>query len=64
MVLLVTYIALALAGNVVIYFIGLMIEQFVPAASLLAYLTLFFLVLWVSWILSVRLTQPRAETAA
>ena len=62
--LLVTYIALAIVGNIVIYFIGLLVEQVLPAASLIVYLTLFFVVLWVSWILSVKLTAPKGQPAA
>ena len=54
------YLALALAGNAVIYLIGLAIERVWPIASLPAFLVLFFLVLWFSWIAAVRLTAPKA----
>ena len=57
--LLVTYIALALTGNAIIYFIGLGIERVWPVASLPAFLLLFFLVLWLSWLAAVKLTEPK-----
>jgi hypothetical protein len=57
--LLVTYIALALTGNAIIYFIGLGIERVWPVASLPAFLLLFFVVLWLSWIVAVKLTEPK-----
>ncbi len=58
--LLVTYIVLAIVGNAVIYFIGLAVEQMWPVASLPLYLLMFFLVLWVSWLAAVKLTEPKA----
>ena len=58
--LLLTYIGLALAGNAVIYFIGLAVEQMWPVASLPLYLMMFFLVLWLAWLAAVRLTAPKA----
>ena len=58
--LLVTYIVLAIVGNAVIYFIGLAVEQMWPLASLPLYLLMFFLVLWVSWLAAVKLTEPKA----
>jgi hypothetical protein len=58
--LMLTYIALALAGNAVIYFIGLAIERAWPGASLLAYLVMFFAVLYLSWVAAVKLTEPKA----
>ena len=57
--LLVTYIVLAIVGNAVIYFIGLAVEQMWPLASLPLYLLMFFLVLWVSWLAAVKLTEPK-----
>jgi uncharacterized membrane protein len=61
--LIVTYAALAVAGNAVIYFIGLAIEQAWPVASLPLYLLMFFLVLWLSWILAVKITEPKHAQA-
>jgi hypothetical protein len=62
--LLLVYIALTLAGSGAIYFIGLFIESTWPVASLPAFLVLFFLMLWVSWIVAVRITAPKVEPAA
>lgn len=57
--LLVTYIVLALIGIAIIYFIGLGIERMWPIASLPAFLLLFFVVLWLSWLGAVKLTEPK-----
>jgi hypothetical protein len=57
--LLVTYIVLALIGMAIIYFIGLGIERMWPIASLPAFLLLFFVVLWLSWLGAVKLTEPK-----
>jgi hypothetical protein len=57
--LLLTYIALALIGNAIIYFIGLGIELMWPIASLPLYLLMFFAVLWLSWLGAVKFTEPK-----
>lgn len=57
--LLVTYIVLALIGIAIIYFIGLGIERMWPLASLPAFLLLFFVVLWLSWLGAVKITEPK-----
>jgi hypothetical protein len=57
--LMLTYIVLALIGNAIIYFIGLGIERVWPVASLPLYLLMFFVVLWVSWLGAVKLTEPK-----
>ncbi|MBX9773995.1 MAG: hypothetical protein K2Y71_06240 [Xanthobacteraceae bacterium] len=62
--LMLTYIGLALIGNAIIYFIGLAVERMFPAASLLVFLTLFFLVLWVAWVGAVKLTEPKTTAQA
>ena len=62
--LLLTYILTAVGGIVVIYFIGLGVEQAWPAASLPAFLILFFGMLWVAWIVSVKITAPKAGIPA
>jgi hypothetical protein len=49
-------------GDFVAYFIGLFIERaFGSQISLIAFLALYFLSLWVSWILAVRLTAPKGD---
>ena len=44
--LLLTYLAMSIGGVIGVYFIGLAIEQAWPAASLPAFLLLFFSMLW------------------
>ena len=58
--LLLTYIVLALIGNAVIYFIGLVVERTWPVASLPIYLLMFFVVLLLSWLIAVKVTEPKA----
>ncbi len=57
--LLLTYIVLAVIGNAIIYFIGLGIERMWPIASLPAFLLMFFMVLWLSWLGAVKITEPK-----
>jgi CDP-diglyceride synthetase len=61
MSLLIVYVALVITGDFVAYFIGLIIERTVPVASLPAFLGMYFLLLWVAWIIAVRVTQPRVQ---
>jgi hypothetical protein len=43
------------------YFIGLITErEFGSQASLIAFLAFYFLGFWISWILAVRITEPKA----
>jgi hypothetical protein len=58
--LLITYLVLAIVGNGIIYVIGLGIERVWPVASLPLYLLMFFLVLWISWLIAVKVTEPKA----
>ena len=61
MSLLVVYVVLMITGDFVAYLIGLVIERTAPAASLPAFLAMYFLFLWVAWVIAVRITQPRAR---
>ena len=61
MSLLIVYIALVMAGDFIGYFVGLAIEQTFPAASLPTFLAMYFLLLWIVWLIAVRITQPRAQ---
>jgi cation transporter-like permease len=61
MSLLIVYVALVIMGNLIAYFFGLVIERTVPTASLPAFLAMYFAVLWVSWVIAVRITQPRVR---
>ena len=57
--LMLIYIGLAIAGNAIIYLIGLVVERMWPVASLPLYLLMFFAVLWVSWLAAVKITEPK-----
>ena len=61
MSLLIVYLILMITGDFVAYFIGLLIERNAPSASLPAFLAMYFLFLWVSWIIAVKVTEPRAK---
>jgi hypothetical protein len=60
MSLLVVYIALMITGDAVA-FVGLVVERSVSAASLPAFLAMYFLFLWVAWVIAARITQPRMQ---
>jgi hypothetical protein len=60
--LLIVYVALVLVGDVADYMIGLGVERmWGPQASLVVFLALYFVFLWVAWVVAVKITQPRAE---
>jgi hypothetical protein len=40
------------------YLIGLAVERIWPQASLLIFLVLYFVFLWIAWLLAVKLTEP------
>ena len=61
--LLVVYLALIVVSTVASYAIGYVIESTAPAASLPAFLLLYFFSLGISWFIAVRLTAPRAKPA-
>jgi hypothetical protein len=62
MILLLVYLLIVIVGNVVAYALGLVIERYAPAASLPAFLAMYFILLWLGWVIAVRVTQPRANT--
>ena len=48
-----------IVGDLASYLIGLVAEwEFGQQVSLIVFLTLYFLFLWVAWILAVRVTAP------
>jgi hypothetical protein len=60
MLLIVYYVAFMIAGDLAAYFIGLIAErEFGSQVSLIVFLTLYFLFLWVSWVLAVWVTEPK-----
>jgi hypothetical protein len=62
--LIVYYVVFMILGDLAAYLLGLVIENlFGSQASLVAFLFLYFLFLWVAWILAVRLTEPKVAPA-
>jgi hypothetical protein len=60
--LLIVYIALVLVGDVADYMIGLAVERMWGSqASLVVFLLLCVVFLWVAWVTAVKLTAPRDE---
>ena len=66
MALLAYYLVFMIAGDVLAYFLGLFVEyEWGPHVSLIVFLALYFVFLWVAWQFAVRLSKPRvAEQAA
>jgi uncharacterized membrane protein len=63
MLLIVYYVIFMIAGDFAAYFIGLAVEyEWGSQASLIVFLALYFLFLWVSWLLAVWMTKPRGAT--
>ena len=46
-------------SDVADYLIGLVVERLWPQASLVIFLVLYFVFLWVAWLLAVRITRPK-----
>ena len=58
--LIVYYLIFMIAGDFAAYFIGLSVEyEWGSRASLIVFLVLYFLFLWVSWLLAVWATKPK-----
>jgi hypothetical protein len=58
--LIVYYVIFVLVGDLADYLIGLIVErEFGSNVSLLVFLALYFLVLWVAWVLAVRMSEPK-----
>ena len=64
MLLLAVYLALMITGDIIAYLIGLMIERVVPAASLPAFLAMYFLFLGLAWVIAVQITAPKEPQKA
>lgn len=60
--IMVVYTLIVLVGETVTVGIGLVLDRIYPAISLTVSLTLFFSILWIAWILAVRLTEPNAKS--
>jgi hypothetical protein len=65
MLLIMYYVIFMIAGDLATYFIGLIVEyEWGSYPSLIVFLVLYFFFLWVSWILAVWVTKPRAQSAS
>jgi hypothetical protein len=63
--LIVYYVVFMIAGDLLAYLIGLVTERvFGGQVSLIVFLTLYFLFLWISWLLAVWVTEPKQQAAA
>jgi cation transporter-like permease len=63
--LIVYYLVFMIAGDLASYFLGLMVErQFGSHVSLIVFLVLYFLFLWISWLLAVWATEPKRAQPA
>ena len=58
------FVVFMVAGDFVDYLLGLAVERIWPQASLVVFLGLYFLSLWVAWLLAVRVTEPKAAGQA
>jgi hypothetical protein len=63
--LIVYYLVFMIAGDLASYFLGLVVErQFGNYVSLIVFLVLYFLFLWVAWLLAVWFTEPKVVQSA
>ena len=59
------YLVFMIAGDLLAYGIGYVVEsQFGSGASFVVFLALYFLFLWVAWLLAVRVTEPKTPQPA
>jgi len=54
----VVYILIIMVAEFAVIIIGLVLDRIYPALSLTVSLSLFFVVLWLGWVLAVRVTEP------
>lgn len=65
MMLIVWYLALMVVGDFIAYFLGELTEyEFGSQVSLMVFLALYFAMLWLAWVIAVRLTAPRKTRSA
>ena len=61
--LIVVYVALMITGDILAYLTGLVVERmWGSSVSLPFFLFMYFLLLWVAWIIAVKLTEPKVKT--
>jgi len=60
MLLIIWYVGFVLIGDVLAYFVGRFTEyEWGDNPSMIVFLALYFLVLWIAWPMAVRLTAPK-----
>ncbi len=66
MVLLITYVIVAIIGQAIAFSIGALVDQYSPGTGILVFFPLFAIGFWLAWVISVRITEPRSadSTAA
>jgi hypothetical protein len=65
MLLIVYYVIFVIAGSLFDYFIGLVVErEFGGYVSLLVFLALYFMVLWLAWLFAIWATKPKHAAPA
>ena len=65
MTLILYYVAFMIGGDLVAYFLGLLVEyECGKHVSLIVFLALYFISLWVAWMLAVWVTTPRGATSS
>jgi hypothetical protein len=57
--IMVVYVVIVVVSELIVVAIGLVLDRTFPLASLPISLTLFFAVLWFSWLVAVRSTEPK-----
>ena len=57
--IMVVYVVIVLACELIVVGVGLALDRLYQPASLPISLSLFFAVLWLGWVLAVRLTEPK-----
>jgi hypothetical protein len=59
--ILVVYLVTLVVGQIIAVMIGLAVERaYTPYTGLVAFIPLYFIVFWLAWRFTVRITRPRA----
>lgn len=61
--ILIIYCLIIIVGEAVVMELGLILDKFYPVLSLPISLSLFFIVFWAGWVLSIHLTRPERNKA-
>ena len=64
MVLIIWYLALVAGGDLLAYFAGLLVEyEWGSYPSMIVFLAIYFVTLWLAWVIAVWLTEPKKAAA-